>query len=186
MKLNHLLIMDSEAIHLFVVCCTAIVCDVLRVVCGAFRYGNDAHSMPYARWFIHNKIILLYAKPLVFGSVCQPNVHIYIFQTRVCLVFSYDPVDGVFFCNISCCFPFIRISVLGDGSTTMGGMSVKQCRISYNKMLSTFFSFFLCLSVSLFLAMDLGAARSTWNGIEKEVCIFLCVIHVPNEKLAFK
>lgn len=73
--------------------------------------------------FIHKQNFTLFHCFVCVNSRC----HTYICQTRVCLVFSSS--FSMIFCNISCYFPFIRISVLGEGSQCTGG------EIYYNRVL---------------------------------------------------
>lgn len=85
---------------------------------------------------------------------------IHTFSRHAFVSFSAASRFGWFFSslNISCCFPFIRISVWAKSTARTQCMRVKfyntVCRISHNKMLSTIFSplsFYFLYSHTLWL-----------------------------------
>lgn len=88
MELNHLLSMESEAIHLFVVCCTANVCDVLCVGCGAFRYGNVApiRCRPHGGSFTTKLFYSTLNRSYLFR--CVKSMCIYTFSRHAFVSFS--------------------------------------------------------------------------------------------------
>lgn len=71
---------------------------------------------------------------------------IYIFQTRVCLVFCSNPADAIFFAT----FPVVFHSFgFPFWAKQAGRRSTAKCWISHNKMLSTFISLSLSRSFSM-------------------------------------